>query len=446
MTQRPVDPKRASSKTRTIKVDYLARVEGEGALYLKIKNDRVTDVKLKIYEPPRFFEAFLRGRRFEEAPDITARICGICPVAYQMSACHAMEQALDIILSPELRQLRRLLYCGEWIESHVLHIYMLHAPDFLGYDSAVAMAKDHRAIVERGLKLKSVGNQIVSVVGGREIHPINVRVGGFYRLPDRDALFALVEPLTWAKAAAAETLAWASTFSFPQFEQEYEYVSLRHTQEYPMNEGAIVSNHGLNVAPHEFETRFIEEQSPHSTALHCRLDGNGAYFVGPMARFNLNFDRLSLEAQQLAMQFGVSAPCHNPFKSILVRAIEVFYACDEALRILHTYRPPRDAHETVTPKASTGYACTEAPRGILYHRYELDDNGTILNAKIVPPTSQNQHQIERDLAAYAEAHLSLSTNDLTYQCEQLIRNYDPCISCATHFLKLNVERDSSDTT
>src|SRR5271157_3080521 len=205
-------------KSKSIKVDYLARVEGEGALLVKIKGQEVTDVKLKIFEPPRFFEAFLRGRKFYEAPDITARICGICPVAYQMSACHAMEDACGVKITGPIRELRRLLYCGEWIESHALHVYLLHAPDFLGYEDAIRMAKDHPDEVRRGLRLKKTGNEIVSLVGGREIHPINVRVGGFYKVPVKSELASLAEKLKWARDAALETVRWVAGLPFPEFE------------------------------------------------------------------------------------------------------------------------------------------------------------------------------------------------------------------------------------
>ena len=285
------------NKTRTIKVDYLARVEGEGALLVKIKGGVVTDVKLKIFEPPRFFEAFLRGRDYREAPDITARICGICPIAYQMSACHAMEDACGVTVDGQLRALRRLIYCGEWIESHTLHIYMLHAPDFLGYESAIHMAKDHAAIVQRGLQLKKAGNQIVSTVGGREVHPVNIRVGGFYRVPTKGELAPLAERLKWARDAALETVRWTATLPFPEFEQDYEFVALRHPDEYPFNEGRIVSNRGLDIAARDYDMHFAEEQVPHSNALHSVLKERGAYFVGPMARYSLNFDRLSPLAQ-----------------------------------------------------------------------------------------------------------------------------------------------------
>src|SRR5215467_15884891 len=277
--------------TKTIRVNTLARVEGEGSLYIKLVGERVADVKLKIYEPPRFFEAFLRGRHFSEAPDITARICGICPVAYQMSSIHAMEDAFGVKVDGQLRALRRLIYCGEWIESHSLHIHLLHAPDFLGYENAMRMAKDHRAIVERGLRLKKAGNEIMALLGGREIHPINVRVGGFYKLPAKRELLGVAEALKRARNEALETVRWTATLDFPDFEQDYEFVALRHTNEYPFNEGRIVSNRGLDIAVNEFDEHVVEEHVAYSNALHSTLKGHGSYLAGPMARYNLNFDK-----------------------------------------------------------------------------------------------------------------------------------------------------------
>lgn len=428
-------------KSSRIKVDYLARVEGEGSLYVRMKDHKVVDLKFKIFEPPRLFEAFLRGHSFLEAPDITARICGICPIAYQMSAVHAMENALGLKVDGQLRALRRLIYCGEWIESHALHIYMLHAPDFLGYDDVIQMAKDHLAIVERALRLKKIGNEIVTLIGGREIHPVNVKVGGFYRLPTKKELGSLVERLEWARDAALETVRWTSTLPFPEFDQDYEFVALRHPDEYPFNEGRLVSNKGLDIAVHEFDNHFHEEHVKHSNALHSTLNGRGAYFVGPLARYNLNFDRLSALAQEAARSAGLATECHNPFKSIVVRAVEILHACDEALRIVSGYEMPDRPVLEIEPQAGTGFGCTEAPRGILYHRYQIDGNGIILDAKIVPPTSQNQKSIESDLRSFVQQRIDLPKEKLTLQCEQAIRNYDPCISCATHFLKLDVEEE-----
>ena len=427
-------------KSRTIKVDYLARVEGEGALYVKIKDNTVVDIKFKIFEPPRFFEAFLRGRIFNEAPDITARICGICPIAYQMSSVHAMEDAFGVTVDGQLRALRRLIYCGEWIESHALHIYMLHAPDFLGYPDAIQMAKDHPDIVQRGLQLKKAGNEVVALLGGREIHPINVRVGGFYKVPSKQELSSLAEKLKWARDAALETVRWTATLPFPDFEQDYEFVALRHPEEYPFNEGRLVSNKGLDISVYEYDNHFIEEHVQHSNALHSVHKGHSSYFVGPLARYNLNFDKLSPLAQETARSVGLSDVCRNPFQSIIIRSVEVLYACDEALRIIEQYEKPDKPALEIQPHTAVGYGCTEAPRGILYHRYRIDDKGMILDAKIVPPTSQNQKTIENDLWQFITQHVKLSNDQLTLQCEQAIRNYDPCISCATHFLKLKIDR------
>jgi len=428
-------------KSRTIDVDYLARVEGEGAIHVKVKGNKVTDVQLKIFEPPRFFEAFLRGRNFTEAPDITARICGICPIAYQMSAVHAMEDALGVKVEGQLRALRRLIYCGEWIESHALHVYMLHAPDFLGYQDAIQMAKDYPKEVQRALELKKIGNELVTLLGGREIHPINVKVGGFYKVPTKRQLASLVERLKWAQDAAVETTRLVGTFRFPKFEQDYEFVALRHPDEYPFNEGHVASNKGLDIPIRDYENHFFEEHMPYSSTLHSVYKDHGPYFVGPLARYNLNFAHLTPLAQKAARSAGLAPECRNPFKSIIVRSVETVYACEEALRIIDQYEMPEKPAVEVKPHASRGCGCTEAPRGILYHRYRIDDNGAILDAKIVPPTAQNQRIIESDLREFVSKNLRLTQEKLTWQCEQAVRNYDPCISCSTHSLKLTIERE-----
>jgi len=426
---------------RTIKVDTLARVEGEGALYIKMAGDRVSDVKLKIYEPPRLFEAFLRGRHFSEAADITARICGICPIAYQMSAVHAIERALGIKIDPAVRLLRRLFYCGEWIESHALHVYMLHAPDFLGYQDVIEMAKDHRAVVEKALRLKKIGNRIVQLLGGREIHPISAAVGGFHKTPSKSHLRELVSDLEWALEASIETVRWTSTLQCPDFEQDYEFVALRHPDEYPFSEGRLVSNRGLDIDAAEYEDRFVEVHVKHSNALQSLVRGRGSYLVGPLARFNLNFDKLPEVAQKAALDAGLKPPVKNPFRSIVVRAVELVFACAEALRVIREYEPPAAPRVEALNRAGVGHAITEAPRGILYHRYAVDDNGLIVTAKIVPPTSQNQKRIEDDLREYAAQLAAWPLEEATWRCEQAVRCYDPCISCATHFLKVVLERE-----
>jgi len=426
--------------TKNIRVDTLARVEGEAALEIKFKGDRVSDVKLRIYEPPRLFEALLCGRHCSEAIDITSRICGICPVAYQMSATHAMERALGVKIDPSIRLLRRLFYCGEWIESHTLHVYMLHAPDFLGYEDVIAMALDHRAIVEKALRLKKIGNRIVSLLGGREIHPVSAAVGGFYKTFSRSELRELEDELEWAVEASLDTVKLVAGFDFPKFDQDYEFVALRHPSEYPFNEGRLVSNRGLDIDAGEYEHHFSEVQVEHSNALHSIIRGRGSYLVGPMARFNLNFDHLPAVAKEAAHQAGIAPPVTNAFRSIIVRAVEIVFACAEALRIIREYQPPTQPRVEWSNRAGIGEAITEAPRGILYQRYQIDKDGLILSAKIVPPTSQNQGRIEDDLRAFATGLASASNKEATWKCEQAVRNYDPCISCATHCLKVAIKR------
>jgi sulfhydrogenase subunit alpha len=426
--------------TRTIAVDLLTRVEGEGALELAISDGRVTSAQLRIFEPPRFFEALLRGRGYIETPDLVARICGICPIAYQMSAVHAIENAFGVKVDGQLRALRRLIYCGEWIESHALHVVMLHAPDFLGFPDAIQMARNHGDMVRNALNLKKAGNELMRLLGGREIHPVNVRPGGFYSVPTRLALAPVAESLKRACDIAVDLVRWVVTFPFPDFEQDYEFVALRHPNEYPFNEGRLVSNRGIDIDIADYEAEFEERHVPHSTALHSLLKRRGAYLVGPLARYALNFDLLPVSVQALAREAGLGTVCKNPFRSIIVRAIEIVYACEEALRLIAAYDPPDIAAVAIEPRAATGFGCTEAPRGICWHRYDFAADGTIRNARIVPPTSQNQPSIEADLAAVAATILDQPDEVIRDRCERSIRNYDPCISCSTHFLKLSVNR------
>jgi coenzyme F420-reducing hydrogenase alpha subunit len=425
---------------RTFTVEGLARVEGEGAMHVVIRDGQVRDVQLRIYEPPRFFEALLRGRAFTEPPDITARICGICPVAYQISACNAIESLCDVTVEAPHTDLRRLLYCGEWIESHSLHIYLLHAPDFLGFDGAIEMATAHRALVQQGLDLKKIGNQLVELLGGRAIHPINVRIGGFYRVPTEAELRAFAPRLERARELALDTVQWVSAFDFPEHQWLGELAALRHPGEYPITRGRLVSTLGLDIGPDELERHVVEEHVERSTALHARMLERGEYFLGPLARFALNFDELAPIARDAAAAADLTAAERNPFRSIVIRAVEILHACDEGLSIIDRYREPDRPAVEVQPVAGVGYGWTEAPRGVLWHRYELDGDGTILSARIVPPTSQNQASIEHDLFHFVEQNLDLDDDELGRRAEQVIRNYDPCISCATHFLDLTVDR------
>jgi sulfhydrogenase subunit alpha len=429
-------------------VPTLTRVEGEGAMHVHVVDGNVDDVRLEIYEPPRFFEAFLCGRGYREPVDITARICGICPVAYQMSAAQAIERIAGVELGGRLRDLRRLLYCGEWIESHVLHIGFLHAPDFLGYASGLEVAADHPELIEKVLELKKVGNDVMELIGGRPIHPVNVRLGGFYRAPEPEEMATLAAPLRWAQDAAVDLVRWTSGFDFPDATIDHELVSLRHPDEYPICEGRIVSDRGLDIDPSEFEEVMVETHVEHSTALHVHRRDGQPYLTGPLARWANNYDRLPTLVADLAADVGCAPVERNPFRSIVVRSLEVLTAVTEARRLVEHYTQPDVPFVDVPPTAGIGWGATEAPRGVLYHRYSTDADGTILAAQIIPPTAQNQPVIEADLRQLverfvddhrdADAWKDEDVHRLEHQCETAIRNYDPCISCATHFLRLEM--------
>ncbi|MFZ5514345.1 MAG: Ni/Fe hydrogenase subunit alpha [Pseudomonadota bacterium] len=429
----------SKSGVNKIEVPVLARVEGEGELHIKTRAGKILDLKLRIPEPPRLFEGFLRGRHFMEVPDITARICGICPIAYQMSSTHALERALGLAIHPSIRALRRLFYCGEWIESHALHIYFLHLPDFLGCQDAFEIAGKDPAAVKMALRLKKLGNELVRIMGGREIHPVSACVGGFYRAPEKAELEALLPELRWGLEASLKTVSITASLEFPDFEQDYEFVALSHPEEYALNEGRIVSNRGLDIDASQFEEHSVEQHVKHSNALHSVMRERGSYHVGPLARFNLNYARLTPQARRAAEEAGLKPPVRNPFRSIIARAVELVFACEEAIRLIETYEPPPAPRLVARPREGTGMAATEAPRGLLYHRYSVDENGLITAARIVPPTAQNFRRMEEDLWSYVPRLLDLDNEQIAWRAEQAVRNYDPCISCATHFLK--VRRD-----
>lgn len=427
-------------KTININVPVLARVEGEGALDLTILDNRITELKLNIYEPPRFFEKFLEGRSHHEVIDIVARICGICPVAYQMSAVHAIEEILQIKPLAWVRDMRRLMYCGEWIESHALHIHLLAAPDYLGFDSALSMAEQYPAEVRRGLRLQNLGNQIIRLLGGRSVHPVGVRVGGFHHAPAASEVKRLKQELVAARADAHALIRWTAELNLTDIEQDFTCVALHHPHEYPMNEGRIIASNGLAIDISDYQQHFTESQVAHSTALHSTLHGT-PYLVGPLARLNLNHRQIPAHILALAEHAGIRFPSRNMFHSIVARAIEIGYALEEAIRLLDAYTTAQRPYVTSEPAAGTGYGCTEAPRGILWHRYDLDARGNVTKAVIIPPTSQNQARIEQDLRFTLE-HSGVDKDEQTLRLlgEKVIRNYDPCISCSTHFLKIHVTR------
>jgi sulfhydrogenase subunit alpha len=430
-----------------LRVPTLTRVEGEGALHVTLADGRVDDVQLRIYEAPRFFEALLRGRSYLEPVDITARICGICPVAYQLSAATAMERMAGVQVDDGVRALRRLMYCGEWIGSHVLHIVFLHAPDFLGAASGIELAGAHRELVTSGLELKKLGNDLMALLGGRAIHPVNLRVGGLHHTPAVADLRAVRERLAWAHRTAVDLVRWTSGLTAPAVSTDHVLVSLRDEDGYPIDGGRVVSDHGLDIDVAALEEHVEEHQVPWSNALHGRLADGSRYLTGPLARWANNHDRAPAEVRDLAAEVGIGPVERNPFRSIVVRALEVLIAVIEAERIVDEYVEPARPYVEVPPRAGIGWGATEAPRGVLYHRYVTDADGTIRSARIIPPTAQNQPAIEHDVRRVVEEAAAAgdlladqgARDALTHRCETAIRNHDPCISCATHFLALRVE-------
>ena len=427
--------------TRDIIIPALARVEGEGALYIRIKDGKVDEIELNIYEPPRFFEGFLLGRYYQEVPDITARICGICPVAYQMSGAQALEDAYGIQISDEVRALRRLLYCAEYIESHGLHIYMLQAPDLLGKESVIEVAEVAPEIVKKALRLKKIGNALLKAIGGRSIHPVNTKVGGFYRWPDVEDIKVLLDDLKWALDFSLETVQFASTLDYPDFEVDYEFVGLTQPDEYAIYDGDILSSTGRKISVQDYETFYLESHVPQSTALHSHtVDGN-PYLVGPLARLNLNFVKLRPAARKAASEIGLEMPLNNPYKGLIARALELVEVCDLAIELIEDYDPKGPCFTEVELTEGEGYGISEAPRGILYHRYKVGADGKIQFARITPPTAQNYPRIEADLWQLAPEVIDRPHKEASLACEHLIRSYDPCISCSTHFLKLTIDEE-----
>jgi coenzyme F420-reducing hydrogenase alpha subunit len=426
--------------TKDIIIPALARVEGEGALYIRTKDGAVDDIELNIYEPPRFFEGFLLGRYYQEVPDITARICGICPVAYQMSGAQALEQAYGIQISEEVRAIRRLLYCAEYIESHALHIYMLQAPDLLGQDSVMGIAEIAPEAVKKALRLKKIGNELLSAIGGRSVHPVNTKVGGLYRWPDVENIKALLEDMKWALQASLETVQFAATLDYPEFEMDYEFVAINRPDEYAIYDGEVLSSTGRRLSVNQFETAYLESHVPQSTALHSHTVEGNPYFVGPLARLNLNYEQLRPVAKQAAVDIGLELPLKNPYKSLIARAIELVEVCDLGIELIEAYDPQGPCYAEVALVEGEGCGISEAPRGILYHRYKVGADGLIQFAKITPPTAQNYARMEADLWELAPQVISRPHQEASLACEHLIRSYDPCISCSTHFLKLRIEQ------
>jgi len=427
---------------RRIVVDTgpLARVEGEGSLTIEAEGEKVLAVRLNIFEPPRYYEAFLKGRKVEEVVDMVSRICGICPVAYQVSALNALEALFGVDVDEEVRRVRRLLYLGEWIESHALHIFMLATPDYLKVPDVSAIAKNSADLVRNALVVKKLGNRMMATIGGREVHPVSLKLGGIHKAPSKESLQELSLKLQSSLGFAKETVKLAASFEKPALERDVAFVCLKDPARYAIDEGDIVSNRGLHIPPSGFEDNFAEHQADYSSALRSLTKSGDSYMVGPLARTNLNYSRLHPTALASAEEVGFRPPVTNPFESIVARAIELVHTIEEIMVEVKEYAKPVHPSAKYEYGAGRAFGVSEAPRGILYHRYDVDSKGNITGAKIVPPTAQNLIRIEEDVRQLAPVILAAPPEEARRLSEMAVRNYDPCISCATHFLKLQIKR------
>ena len=428
-------------KAKTIKVDYLARVEGEGALNITVSGGEIKRLQLKIFEPPRFFQSLLLGRKYDEVPDLVARICGICPASHILASIQALEQALDITPSEETLRLRKLLALSQWIQSHALHTYMLALPDYFGYASVLEMLPEYKSVVEQALRLKRLGNDITAAVGGREVHPVTAIVGGFTEVPDKETVKDLLKRLRAARQDALDMVELTAAMKIPAFNRDCEFVALGCANEYAVIDGILKSSRGMEVNKEAYRDQIQEIQQPHSTALHSSIKGRGSFAVGPLARVNLNWERLAKEAKSAAENNGISFPSYNPFASIRARALEMVHSIQSSIEILESLKLKAE-QIPIKLKAGTGVGVKEAPRGLLYHCYRLDSEGYVEEADIVSPTAHNVFNIENDLKEFVPGVLSLPDDEMTLKCEMLVRAYDPCISCSAHFLKLNIKNEA----
>ncbi len=433
---------------RRIYVDYIARTEGDGAIDIVIgPNGELKKARWEVWEPPRFFEAFLIGRKAEEVPEIVQRICGICPHAHHIAAVRAVERAMGVKVSEQTVLLRELLHYADWIMSHALHVYCLAAPDFLGYESVIAMAGNPELlpVVGKALELKRLGNDLIVLLSGHEIQNRTSVVGGFTAVPAKSDLEKIKERLKAAKDFAFETVKLAAKLAsqppYPDLVRKCEHVALHDVRKYAINEGRLVSTEGLDVPDWEYPVWIIEKHVPACNCKHAIIKGRDSFLVGPLARVNNNFAQLSADAKKAAEEVGFKVPCFNPFMSIVARAIELVHSLDACMALIDWIGEPVFEEPSFEYKAGESYAVTEAARGICCHGGRIDKDGVVQKWDIVAPTARNVYNLEKDFQEFVPKLLNLSDEELTLKCEIMIRNYDPCQSCATHSLKVRLHRE-----
>ncbi len=440
------------TKNLNINVEYLTRVEGHGNIVVDAKDGRLEKCELQIVEAPRFFEGMIRGRSIFEAQHITSRICGICACGHSLASIQAAEDAIGFKPSEQTVSLRKLLLHMELLDSHILHIYLLVAPDLLGVKSFIPLIDSHNKVVRRALRMKKTCNDVCNILVGRHVHPISAIVGGFTKLPSEKDIDDMLELLTGMRADMDATIELAAQLKFPQFERETEYVGLvSDTDEYPLISGDIGSTDGVRLNKNDYKQATNEFIVEHSSAKHAKLSRD-SYAVGALARFNLNHAKLLPQAKRTAEDIGLKAKCTNPFLNTAAQLVECVHCLEDGIAILTDLKEKGvDRKEAVTVglnekkvipvKAGNGVGAVEVPRGILYHNYEVDDNGIITKANCIIPTAQNCRNIEYDLKKLVPELMPVkSESEIQLSCEMLVRAYDPCISCSAHFLDIKFAR------
>lgn len=426
--------------TRIIDIPYISRVEGKGALEIRIKGDTIEDLKLRIYEAPRFFEALLIGRRYYEVHEIVSRICGVCPVTHQITALKSIEKILGLELPEHIEYLRELMAIGGIVSSHALHLFAMALPDYTGHPDIIAMAKDYPDIVRAGFKIKDVGDSLVEIIGGRGVHPVSTIVGGFTSTPTYERLKRFRDKLIEARNLALKYSEFISSLDYPEFERRSEHIAFYDSEEYPINYGVIRSTEGLELTEDEYRRWVYEVEVSYSTAKHSYVKGRSSFMVGPLPRVNINYRNLSDEAKDILSSSMFRFPCFNPFASNIARLAEIVTLIDKAVRIIDEKPLEGKPYIEAKPRAGEASAITEAPRGVNFHSYRLNDDGVVTYASLAPPTCQNAANIEADLLAYLKDYLDRSDEEIARRSEMLIRAYDPCISCATHILEVKISR------
>jgi sulfhydrogenase subunit alpha len=426
----------------SVNVHHLTRVEGHGNIVVDVKNGELKECRLEIVESPRFFEAMLLGKPYQQASHITSRICGICAVGHATASLRASERALGVEPSEQTVLLRKLNFHGEIIDSHVLHSYMLVAPDFFGVGSVIPLAKTHTDVVLRALRIKKLSGDLCAMIGGRHTHPIALCVGGFTHTPTEDELRATRKRLVEARRDIDETVALFKTLDWPQFERETEYVSLTKPDEYAFIDGQIKTSDGFLYELGDYRKVTNEKIVPHSSAKHTNHNRE-SYMVGALARFNNNFDQLHPRAKDAAAELGLEPICYNSFMNTAAQVVEMVHSTEDAIEIIDELlargvKP--EAPVEVEVKAGEGVGSCDVPRGILFHNYQVGDDGLITGANCIIPTGQNYANMEADMRALVPQILDRSEPEITLMMEMLIRAYDPCISCSTHFLDVRFVR------